>query len=159
MRENIAFGTGASPEQVVAAARRAEVDAVISHLPSGYETSIGSNAKEKLSGGQLQRICLARALCREPKILLLDEATSALDPSTATGVIQTLERLRTEHGYTIISVSHNPSTALNADQILLLDKGVLAEMGTYSELMRAEAPQAPRGLFKTLVEQVSCDDG
>jgi len=153
--ENIAFGTGASEAEVIDAAKKAEVDGIIQSLPGRYQTPIGPSAKAKLSGGQMQRICLARALCRQPRILLLDEATSALDPQTEKSVIETLEKLRRDFGYTILSVSHHPNTALHADMILLLEKGVLAEVGTYSELMRAQAPQAPRGLFKNLVEQAA----
>jgi ATP-binding cassette subfamily B (MDR/TAP) protein 1 len=102
-----------------------------------------------MSGGQLQRICLARGLCRNPKLLLLDEATSALDPVTEKNIIETLEKLHRERGMTILSVSHHPETARNADQIIVLDHGIIKESGTYQKLM------AEKGHFCSLVEATS----
>lgn len=164
--DNIAFGIDAPLEQVEEAARLAEVHDLIESLPARYATPVGPGSATQLSGGQEQRICLARALCRRPKLLLLDEATSALDPATESAIIRTLERLRAEHGYTILAVSHHPNTALHADLIVVVHKGRIAERGTYTELMQIDAAPAvadapgseggkPRGLFKTLVEQAA----
>ena len=160
--ENIGYGLpGVTDADIVAAAKKAEVDEVImTLLPDGYDTLIGrADGAVGMSGGQLQRICLARALCRKPRLLMLDEATSALDPKTEASVIVTLEKLSVsaasdEGRCTIISVSHHPSTAANASHILVLAKGKLAETGTYQQLVEVEG-----GLFRKLVDAQKEDQG
>jgi ATP-binding cassette subfamily B protein len=135
IRENIRMGNlRATQEQIEAAARAAEVHDFIRQLPEGYETSAGDGGN-RLSGGQRQRIALARAIVRRPAILVLDEATSALDPPTEAAILRTLERLRA--GHTIVSVTHRLHSAIAADRILVLDRGVLEEQGTHAELMAA----------------------
>jgi len=147
IRENIMFGMPFTPGGVERAAQSAEIDDAIKQLPFGYETVIGGDAIAGMSGGQLQRICLARALYRNPSVLLLDEATSALDAKTENEIIETLVKLRDEENLTMVSVSHHPSTAVKADSIVVLDQGVVAEEGSYKELVSQEG-----GIFKGLVE-------
>jgi len=147
VRDNILFGQPERPGGVESAAKMAQIASTIRDLPNGYDTVIGGNSVGGLSGGQMQRICLARALYRKPSVLLLDEATSALDAKAENAIIDTLCQLRQKQGITIVSVSHHPSTALNADQVVVLDHGSIAEKGTYDELMRIRG-----GIFKGLVE-------
>ena len=155
VRENITYGlTNITEMEIQTAAKKAEVHEVITTLlPDGYDTIIGKGeGAVGLSGGQAQRICLARALARKPKLLLLDEATSALDPKTEASIVRTLEKLsvqadNNEEKCTIISVSHHPATARNASHILVLDKGRLVEVGTWNELMKLQ-----NGNFKKLVD-------
>ena len=148
VRDNITFGLPANEEDVVRAAREAEIhDAIVSQLPNGYDSVIGGDAIGTMSGGQLQRICLARALYRRPSVLLLDEATSALDAVSEHAIIDTLVKLRDEQGLTLVSVSHHPSTAVEANQIVVLAGGEVSERGTYNELTAIEG-----GVFKRLAE-------
>lgn len=150
--DNIRYGnTNATNADCEEAARLAECH-FIPDLKDGFETIVGQHATCNLSGGQSQRICLARALCRKPSILLLDEATSALDPETEASIIATLERLSSKMHMTIISVTHRLSTALNADVILVLNAGRVAEQGRYDELVRRG------GLFYEMVHKTSDDD-
>ncbi|RLN51889.1 hypothetical protein BBJ29_005760 [Phytophthora kernoviae] len=134
--DNIRYGCiSASNADCEEAARLAECH-FIRDLKDGFDTVVGQHATCNLSGGQAQRICLARALCRRPSILLLDEATSALDPETEASIVATLERLSSKMNMTIISVTHRLSTALNADQILVLNEGRVAEEGRYDALVQ-----------------------
>ncbi|KAG2517365.1 hypothetical protein JM16_007434 [Phytophthora kernoviae] len=134
--DNIRYGCiSASNADCEEAARLAECH-FIRDLKDGFDTVVGQHATCNLSGGQAQRICLARALCRRPSILLLDEATSALDPETEASIVATLERLSGKMNMTIISVTHRLSTALNADQILVLNEGRVAEEGRYDALVQ-----------------------
>ncbi|CAK4072393.1 unnamed protein product [Aphanomyces euteiches] len=147
--DNIRFGNlHATDEECIEAAKWAEADKFVTKLPQGYDTVMGQHATCNMSGGQVQRICLARALVRKPSMLLLDEATSALDPETEASVVRTLETLASEYKITIISVTHRLSTARNADLILVLDKGAVAESGTYQELV-----DKPDSLFSDMVAQ------
>ncbi|CAB9503131.1 Lactococcin-G-processing and transport ATP-binding protein LagD [Seminavis robusta] len=133
--DNISFGCNATMEQVVHAAKQASVHEVIEKLPEKYDTILGKESAISMSGGQLQRICgIARAVVQGKALLLLDEATSALDAITEHKFIETVEQLRDE-GLTVISITHHPSTARNADMILVLDKGIVVETGAYSELI------------------------
>jgi ATP-binding cassette subfamily B protein/subfamily B ATP-binding cassette protein MsbA len=133
-RENILFGrSDATEEEMLEAARIANADEFLSRLPNGYDTIIGERGV-KLSGGQKQRLSIARAILKDAPILILDEATSAVDTETEALIQQALERLM--HGRTTIIIAHRLSTVRNADQIVVLSEGRIAEQGTHSELMR-----------------------
>jgi ATP-binding cassette subfamily B protein len=134
--ENIRLGNpSATPEEVRAAARAAEVHDSIVQLPQGYDTPVGERG-HRLSGGQRQRIALARAIVRNPAVLILDEAMSALDPDTEAAILDTLERLRTSR--TIISVTHRLQSVVTADRILLLERGTVVEQGSHEELVAVD---------------------
>ncbi|KAF0685605.1 Aste57867_22534 [Aphanomyces stellatus] len=147
--DNIRYGNEhATVDACIEAAKWAEADKFVVKLPQGYDTVMGQHATCNMSGGQVQRICLARALVRKPSLLLLDEATSALDPETEASIVRTLETLARKAQMTILSVTHRLSTARNADLILVLDKGAVAEQGTYDGL--AETPES---LFSEMIAQ------
>lgn len=130
---NISYGTqGASEEDIRKAARAAAAEDFILNMPEGFDTIVGENGV-RLSGGQRQRIALARAILRNAPILLLDEATSALDNESERLIQETLKEL--EKDRTTIVIAHRLSTIQNADQILVLDKGVIAEQGRHAELL------------------------
>jgi ABC-type bacteriocin/lantibiotic exporter with double-glycine peptidase domain len=131
IRQNIAFSNpNLGVDQVIEAARRAMIHEEISVMPMGYETRI-SERGSGLSGGQRQRISLARALVHQPAILLLDEATSHLDVVTELRVEQNLNQL----ACTRIVIAHRMSSICNADQIVVLEDGVIAEHGRHHELL------------------------
>ena len=131
--DNIAYGReGATRDEVIEAARLANADEFISRMPDGYETMIGERG-DTISGGQRQRIGIARALIRDNPILILDEPTAALDTESEKLVIEALERLM--KGRTVITIAHRLSTIRDADKIIVLDKGVVAEQGTHQELL------------------------
>jgi ATP-binding cassette subfamily B protein len=133
VRENIAVSRpGAALEDIVAAARLAGADEFVERLPQGYETALIENGAT-LSGGQRQRLALARALLRDPRILILDEATSALDPESEAIVQRNLARIAA--GRTVIIVSHRLSSLVRADQILVLERGRVADLGPHKELL------------------------
>lgn len=133
IRANIAYGKlNATQAEIEQAARDAFADAFIRELPQGYDTHVGELGV-KLSGGQRQRIAIARAMLRNAPVLLLDEATSALDNESERAVQDALKRLQT--GRTTIVVAHRLSTIVDADIIVVLDKGRVAEQGTHAELM------------------------
>ncbi|MAW99678.1 MAG: metal ABC transporter permease [Sphingomonas sp.] len=136
---NIAYGkAGATREDIHAAARGAAIADFIERLPDGYDTRVGERGL-KLSGGEKQRVAIARTLLKDPPILILDEATSALDSRTEAEIQATLERI--ERGRTTIVIAHRLSTIVHADQIVVLDSGRIAERGTHAELLRR------RGLY------------
>jgi ABC-type multidrug transport system fused ATPase/permease subunit len=131
--ENIAFGRpSATKEEVVAAAKLANADEFIMKMPLGYETMVGERGST-LSGGQRQRIGIARVMVRNSPILLLDEPTAALDSESEKLVIDALEKLM--EGRTVIAIAHRLSTIRDANQIIVIDGGVVAENGTHEELM------------------------
>ncbi|WP_086617448.1 ABCB family ABC transporter ATP-binding protein/permease [Erythrobacter tepidarius] len=130
---NIAYGAeGADMDQVERAARDAALMPLVSRLPDGFDTIVGERGL-KLSGGEKQRVAIARTLVKNPPILLLDEATSALDSRTEQEILGTLKRL--EEGRTTIAIAHRLSTIADSDTILVLDHGRLAESGTHSALL------------------------
>ena len=141
---NIRLGRrGATDEEVLAAARAANCDEFVRHLPQGYDTPIGENGS-KLSGGERQRISIARALLKDAPIVLLDEATASLDVENETQVQQALSRLLA--GKTVIVIAHRMRTVENADHIVVLRDGVVAEQGSPAELKAAD------GLFAHMVQ-------
>ena len=132
---NLCFGREFTLEQVREAARMANADEFVQALPQGYDTVIGDRGMT-LSGGQRQRLSIARALLRDPQILLLDEATASLDSQSEHLVQQALDRMLA--GRTALIIAHRLSTVQKADEIIVLDKGRIAERGTHSELYARE---------------------
>ncbi|MFN2112422.1 MAG: ABC transporter ATP-binding protein [Anaerolineales bacterium] len=134
--ENIAYGkVGASQQEIEEAARAANAHDFITGLPQGYQTQVGEWGS-RLSGGEKQRISLARAILKDAPILLLDEPTSALDAQSEAVVQEALERFM--QGRTVLVIAHRLATIKNVDQIVVLDQGRLVERGTHAELMGAE---------------------
>ncbi|WP_155263284.1 ABCB family ABC transporter ATP-binding protein/permease [Sphingomonas segetis] len=130
---NIGYGRdGASQDQIDGAAAGAAIDRFIAVLPDGYESMVGERGL-KLSGGEKQRVAIARTLLKNPPILVLDEATSALDSRTEQEIQATLERMARSR--TTIMIAHRLSTIVDADQIVVLDNGLIAERGTHEELL------------------------
>jgi len=133
VRDNLAFAKpDATDEEIEAAARAAQIHELIATLPEGYDTVVGERGY-RFSGGEKQRIAIARTVLRNPPILVLDEATSALDTQTERAVQEALERLA--EGRTTITIAHRLSTVRDADQIVVLDRGQVAELGTHGELL------------------------
>jgi ATP-binding cassette subfamily B protein len=131
---NIAYGRDdASTEEVAAAATGASLDAFVRALPDGFEARVGERGL-KLSGGEKQRVAIARTLVKNPPILILDEATSALDSRTEEAILATLSAVST--GRTTITIAHRLSTVVDADRIVVLDSGRVAEEGSHAELLR-----------------------
>ena len=146
---NIAMGkSGATHEEIVEAARIANADSFIRECPEGYDTNIGDRGA-KLSGGQRQRLSIARAVLKNPDILILDEATSALDTESEKLVQEALNKLLV--GRTSVVIAHRLSTIHNADLIVVIDHGRIAEQGTHAELM------ARNGIYAKLIEMQSFD--
>jgi ATP-binding cassette subfamily B protein len=135
VRENLRFAKPeASDEDVEEAAQAAQIHELIASLPDGYDTVVGERGY-RFSGGERQRMAIARTVLRNPPILVLDEATSALDTQTERLVQEALERLA--EGRTTIAIAHRLSTVRDADQIVVLDQGTVAETGTHDELLGA----------------------
>ena len=133
---NIAYGRGgATHEEIVRATQDAAIAPFIAKLPQGFETEVGERGL-KLSGGEKQRVAIARTLVKNPPILLLDEATSALDSRTEQDILATLRRISARR--TTLAIAHRLSTIADADRILVLDSGKLAEAGTHTELLRRD---------------------
>ncbi|MBD5552288.1 MAG: ABC transporter ATP-binding protein [Lachnospiraceae bacterium] len=131
--ENIAYARPeASREEIIRAAIQANAHDFICKMPEGYDTLLGSSSRS-LSGGEKQRISIARAILADPKILILDEATSAVDTETELAIQKSLERL--EKGRTVLSIAHRLSTLRNATHLIVLDDGRLMESGTHEELL------------------------
>ncbi len=140
--ENILYGTpNATAKEVIEASRKANADDFIKNLPQGYETQIGERGA-RLSGGEKQRISIARAILKTPKILLLDEATSALDSESEALIQASLANLMKNR--TTFVIAHRLSTVRNAAQILVIDKGQIVESGTHQELI------VQNGLYRQL---------
>jgi ABC-type transport system involved in Fe-S cluster assembly fused permease/ATPase subunit len=133
IRYNIRYGRwDASDAEVEEAARQAQIDGFISRTPKGYETEVGERGL-KLSGGEKQRVAIARTILKGPPILLLDEATSALDSHTEKDIQDELDRVAENR--TTLVIAHRLSTIVNADEILVLDRGAIIERGTHRELI------------------------
>jgi ATP-binding cassette subfamily B protein len=144
MRENIAYGRlGASEAEILEAARRARLDAVIAGLPAGLDTVVGERGV-KLSGGQKQRLAIARIFLKNPPILILDEATSALDTETERAIQQSLAEL--SRGRTTLVIAHRLATIRDADRIVVVDHNGIAEQGRHQDLVAAG------GLYRRLHE-------
>ena len=132
--ENIRFGRpDATQDEVIEAAKAAQIHDFIASLPKGYESLAGERGSN-LSGGQMQRITIARAILRDPAILILDEAMSSLDSESEAAVQNGLENLM--RGRTSLVIAHRLSTVSSADQILVLEKGQIVERGVHADLMQ-----------------------
>jgi len=133
---NIAYGDpGATPEQVYRAAEAAHLKGFIERLPKGYDTLVGERGL-KVSGGEKQRIAIARVLLKNPALLLFDEATSALDMAAERVITEALDELAERH--TVLVIAHRLATVMNADRILVLQDGRVIEQGTHNELLALE---------------------
>src|SRR5690606_21325605 len=131
---NIAYGRpGASPAEVIEAAKAARIHELIESLPAQYETMVGERGV-KLSGGERQRISIARAILKNPPLLIFDEATSALDSQTERAIQEELDRLA--KGRSTVIIAHRLSTVVDADQIIVMEHGRIIERGTHQELLR-----------------------
>ena len=159
VRRNLLYGKpGASLEELEAAARAANIHERIAELPEGYDTIVGERGY-KLSGGEKQRLAIARVILRDPRILILDEATSSLDTTSERLVQAALEPLM--RGRTTIAIAHRLSTILSADVIFVVDRGKIVERGTHDELLERG------GLYARLYDQqfrgglvqAECEDG
>ena len=134
--ENVAYGhPEASLEEIVAAAKAANAHDFVMDMPDGYDTMVGERGL-RVSGGERQRISIARAILRDPRILILDEATSNVDTQTEAQIQEALERL--VRGRTTFAIAHRLSTLKNAHRLLILEKGRLAEIGTHDELIERD---------------------
>jgi ATP-binding cassette, subfamily B, heavy metal transporter len=133
---NIAYGRpGATHDEIVAAARLAQIHDFVAGLPEGYATPVGERGL-KLSGGEKQRVAIARAILKNPRILIFDEATSALDSKSEKLIQAELEQISADR--TTLTIAHRLSTIVGADQILVLERGRITERGTHAELLEAD---------------------
>lgn len=144
IRNNIKFGNpGATEEQIIAAAKAARCHDFIMALPEGYDTVVGEGGSS-LSGGEKQRISIARAMLKNAPVVILDEATASIDPENEHLIQDALSALT--HGKTIITIAHRLATIENADQILVVNEGQIVQKGTHAELIKKE------GIYRKFIE-------
>jgi ATP-binding cassette subfamily B protein len=145
IRENIAYGASrpVTDEEVEAAARAAAIHDIVMTFSKGYDTLVGEKGVT-LSGGQRQRVAIARTLLRNPRILILDDATSSVDTETEAEIREALQNLM--RGRTSFVIAHRVQSVMNADQILVLDKGRIVQQGTHKELIGQE------GMYRRIYE-------
>jgi ABC-type multidrug transport system fused ATPase/permease subunit len=132
--QNIAYGQSwTEHDKIVAAAKAATADLFIDELPDGYETRLGEGG-EGVSGGQAQRLCIARAVLRDPAILILDEATSQVDTTSEALITEAMEHIT--QGRTTLVIAHRMSTIVHADRIVVMDEGKIVGIGKHEELLK-----------------------
>jgi ATP-binding cassette, subfamily B, heavy metal transporter len=137
---NIAYGNpGATPAEVEDAARHAAIHDFVMNQPDGYQTKVGERGL-KLSGGEKQRVAIARTILKQPKIMLFDEATSALDTHTEKEIQESLRKV--SEGRTTLTIAHRLSTVVDADEIIVLDAGKISERGSHTDLLTQDGPYA-----------------
>ncbi len=147
---NIAYGRpGATKEEVEHAARLAQVHDFIASLPQGYNTKVGERGL-KLSGGEKQRVAIARTILKNPRILILDEATSALDTATEQGISAALRSVA-QHRTTLV-IAHRLSTVTDSDEILVLREGEVVERGAHAALLAADGVYASMWAAQAVME-------
>jgi ATP-binding cassette subfamily B protein len=148
IRENISYGVGreVTDEEVETAARAAAIHDSITTFPDGYNTLVGEKGVT-LSGGQKQRVAIARTLLKDPCILIMDDSTSAVDTETEAKIRAALDHLM--QGRTTFIIAHRVQSVMNADLILVLDRGRIVQRGTHDELM-AEDSQEGRGIYRRI---------
>lgn len=145
IRDNIAYGRpDASLEEILAAAKAANAHDFIINFPDGYDTYVGERG-QRLSGGERQRIAIARAILHNPRVLILDEATASVDTETERMIQEALENL--VGGRTVFAIAHRLSTLRNANRLVVIDEGKVAEIGTHDELLAKED-----GIYRKLVD-------
>ena len=145
IRENLAYAKpDATTEEIIAAAKAANIHETISSFPEGYETVVGERGY-RLSGGEKQRIAIARVLLKDPPVLILDEATSSMDTQSERIVQETLDAVTRNR--TTIAIAHRLSTVINADVIFVISGGEVVERGTHTELLKN------KGLYSKLVNE------
>ncbi|KAF7633257.1 hypothetical protein Mgra_00007358 [Meloidogyne graminicola] len=156
IKENILYGVPedrkVSDEELYEVAQLSNSLDFIRSFPQGFNTMVGEHGSSMLSGGQRQRIAIARALIKRPRFIILDEATSALDATSEYLVRKALEALLAQSGQTVLIIAHRLSTIKHAEQIVVLDKGSVAEIGRFDDLMAIND-----GIFQRLVEKQSLD--
>lgn len=151
IRNNIRFGKqGATEEEIIAASKAARCHDFISSLPDGYDTVIGEGGGT-LSGGEKQRISIARAMLKNAPIIILDEATASVDPENEHEIQAAISSLT--HGKTIITIAHHLATIENADQILVVDNGQIVQRGMHKELINQD------GVYKRFVSIRQASEG
>ena len=147
IEENISYGREEyAVEDIIDAAKKANAHDFIMELDEGYQTKVGERGV-RLSGGQGQRLALARVFLRKPKLLILDEATSALDAESESLVQESIDRLIAQGGCTVMLIAHRLSTVINADMIAVVDKGQIVEHGNHKELLEQG------GFYSTLISK------
>jgi ATP-binding cassette subfamily B protein len=145
IRENISYGRpSATLDEVIDAAMAANAHTFVSNFPDGYDSYVGERG-QRLSGGERQRIAIARAILHNPKVLILDEATASVDTETERMIQEAIENL--VEGRTVFAIAHRLSTLRNADRLVVIDDGKIAEVGTHEELLAN-----PEGIYKKLVD-------